>query len=181
MINNTTYSSSLPVRGGYGRRQIATNVVGYLLFVALVYLASPVFSLFFQIVTLGFLKSRSKALYLNLILSLSFFLGLLNTTKVPESDMLNYLSWFDLASTMSSYDYIWMHGKEPAYHAIVYLLYLVFPGSQDAFIMGITAIGYFLVLYSLLRLALAAALLLVFLTGRTSITERIGLSSLQPS
>ena len=139
-------------------KRISSSVIGYLLAIDFAFIISPAFSLFLQVLVLAFLKSKSKVLHLNFILILSIFLGILNTTKTPESDMLNYLSWFDLASTMGFGEYIWMHGKEPAYHALAYLFHFMSGGSQYVFLVGVTAVGYFLILSSLFRLALAAQL-----------------------
>jgi len=137
------------------KRVLDRKNISFLVVVDLLFIFSPLASILFQILLLLSIKFKYKWLFVNYILCISFFLGLLNTTKVVESDMINYLYWFDLVPSMDFIEYIKWFGKEPLYYVFVYIISVISGGSHNVFIITVTFTGYFIVLYALLRISLA--------------------------
>ena len=80
---------------------------------------------------------------------LMLYLSALNTTKVPENDMIRYLDMFynvptnGFWGTLSSFNHSAGGGvKDAAYGIFVYVLYYVTFGNQYLFIFIVTSIGY---------------------------------------
>ena len=59
---------------------------------------------------------------INLIILISIFLGLINTTKIVESDMLVYNELFQYAKKTSVINYASEFSKEPVYYLLTYIL-----------------------------------------------------------
>ncbi|OJV44760.1 MAG: hypothetical protein BGO29_09390 [Bacteroidales bacterium 36-12] len=73
---------------------------------------------------------------------LAIFLGCINSTKIPENDMYNYLSFFDDAGEYSYIDYINHYNKEQVFFSLNYLLYILLDGSKYMYIFTLTVISY---------------------------------------
>lgn len=132
--------------GRLGHKVYARSWISYILFIDALFIIAPLPSILLQVVMMIYVRSRHKLLYYNFIVTISIFLGLINTTKVPQSDMINYLAWFEMARWLDFREYIFMLGKEPIYHAFVYLIHYVFGGSKNWFIISVTSLGYILIL-----------------------------------
>lgn len=128
------------------------SYIYYLLVVNLIFILNPLLSIFSQIIFIWNDKNIRQLQFINLIAHLALLLGLINTTKIPASDMQDYVQWFYDAQGSNFWEYIWLEGKEPLYHAVVYMLSNVFLGNKNAFVISLTFISYFLVLYSLVYL-----------------------------
>lgn len=87
------------------------------------------------------------------IISLSAYLGLVATTKYPESDLANYLDSFELAISFSYAEFLYIHPKEPIFYSYVYLLGNVGELTGGHFVFITVAGSYFLILSSVLRVS----------------------------
>lgn len=150
-------------------KYLNSNMIGYLTLFNVLFLFSPVFSLGLQILLIVCSKTKDVKIFQNLILCISILLGVINTTKVIDSDLVNYINWYQLADRMSFYDYILMSGKEYLYNAIVYAISSITNNNQNAFVMGTTFFGYFLILNAMFRLtyvlnATSSLMLLIILS-----------------
>lgn len=150
-------------------KYLNSNMIGYLTLFNVLFLFFPVFSLGLQILLIVCSKTKDVKIFQNLILCISILLGVINTTKVIDSDLVNYINWYQLADRMSFYDYILMSGKEYLYNAIVYAISSMTNNNQNAFVMGTTFLGYFLILNAMFRLtyvlnATSSLMLLIILS-----------------
>lgn len=132
-------------------------VFSYILFSQLLFIIFPV-SVVFQIAVLFFSNQRNKIFFYNLAISLSLLLGLINITKIPESDMKRYVDWFYTAQEMNFFDYIFAFTAEPVYHVLAFSLHELFGGNLSLFIFSFTAIVYSIFLTALLTLCFSAKL-----------------------
>lgn len=80
---------------------------------------------------------------------LSVFLGFINLTKIPESDLASHASRFLAASNFSYLEYLIFFGKEVSFYSINYLIYYLFNGSVNVWILIITILSYYLYFYSI--------------------------------
>ncbi len=89
----------------------------------------------------------SKILFF--VISLCF--GYLNTLKTIESDLVNYLHYFNVSQKYNLLDYLYVigEGKEYLYFLFTYISYYLFQGNFNLFLIFFTGISYFLVLYSI--------------------------------
>lgn len=94
------------------------------------------------------IKTDNKQLILFLITLLVLYLSALNTTKVPRSDMVNYLDMFNsvprngYANTLL-YTAHGREAKDLGYSSLVYVLYYLLSGNQYLFIFIISSITFF--------------------------------------
>lgn len=92
--------------------------------------------------------NRKRDWSLMLIVIVSLYLGLLNTTKVLESDLLAYNQMYFDAINYSFFDYISIINREYIYYSFAYLTYYLTNGSWEVFIFLTTFISYYLILKS---------------------------------
>ena len=130
-----------------GRKNVVVDW-SYLIFFALVFIISPLISVVFQIIVLVFSNNNSRILVIGFIVSQSILLGIINSCKVPDSDMVNYLLWYRDVPYTNFFDYAYLHTKEPLYHVLVYALYYLTLGGEKYFIVAYTAIVYVIVFLS---------------------------------
>lgn len=77
------------------------------------------------------------------------FLGVLNTLKTPESDLVNYMVFFENASSYNYLDYLLIENKEYFYFTLNYLIYYVSKGDFSLFLVFITSLSYYCLFYSI--------------------------------
>ena len=88
----------------------------------------------------------TKVLYQIYFLLLAVYLGLINITKIPESDLINYYERFLMVKEYDFFSYILIMGKEPFFSIYNYLLYYLTNGNAQILILLSTAISYWFVL-----------------------------------
>ena len=126
------------------------NQILYAIFIVIVFLLSPFLSILLQSIFLIRLQDTKNIYKYFLIISISIFLGLVNTTISRESDIVEYLIWFNNAKDLSFHDYI-LTNKEAGFSSVIYLMYYVFFGSEDLFIFSITFFIYIFLLTSIIK------------------------------
>ena len=75
----------------------------------------PFISVLLFTATVASLPRVSKSTFYLLFTLLSIYLGLINVTKVPESDLINYYEYFFLVEDFPFLTYILLVGKEPVF------------------------------------------------------------------
>lgn len=84
-------------------------------------------------------KERIFILYLFL---LSLYLGLINATKIPESDLIGYIDIFEDVEYYSFRTYIFLAGKEPVFFLYNYIIYYLIGGNTSSYIIITSVIAY---------------------------------------
>lgn len=95
-------------------------------------------------------KVNSKTFKIFIFL-ISTFLGLINSTKIPESDLLSYINLFKDIPNYSFFEYIFLKGKEPIYFSLNYLLYYLTNGNTNIYLILSTIISYSFFLLALFK------------------------------
>ena len=124
----------------------------YLVLSFLIYLLNPIIGIF--VLCFAILKRKVDSLgsYYLLIIMLSLYMGLVNSTKEITGDLTDYKIEFGRAAIVNIKDFLKEAGKEPVYYLFSYLSYYLLNGDFRLYILLVTFIGYFLVLISLLNL-----------------------------
>jgi hypothetical protein len=114
--------------------------------IVLTFILNPFLSLIFAVI---FVVIKNNE-YLNfiLIINISLFIGLLNTTKVPESDLMAYKELYLSSKDYTLLDYLSIFNREYIFYFFSYLFGLITGGSWKIFILFTTFISYFLILKS---------------------------------
>lgn len=124
--------------------------LAYVIFFIILFCLSPLTSVLFQLIFLLYTRTKSRLLYGSYLLSLSVLLGIINTTKIPASDMIYYVQTYnDIGKYTDIISYATKEGVEPVYYILTYFIYLITYGSENLFIIIFTAIVYFLPLVAL--------------------------------
>ena len=113
----------------------------------LIFLLSPIIS--FVFVISKYIKTKTFAKPFFLILVVSFFLGLINSVKVVESDLLFYLKQFEFSSELSYLEYILFNIKDPIFYSFNYFFYHFISTDFQLYIFLLTVISYFFLLLSI--------------------------------
>lgn len=137
---------------------------------SLTFVISPVFGVFVSFIHVLICKEKVTALHFIFLFSL--MLGIINSGKVAESDLLNYRTWFFEIKTYNLYDYVLTKGKEPLFFVYNFFLYYLTFGNFEAYLIFNTTVCYFLLGFGLFRVhqtlqysqfVLLAALMVLFL------------------
>lgn len=124
---------------------IGKNIIETIIIV-FTFILNPFFSV---LVSLLFaLHKRSSYYNLVLIINLSLFIGLLNSTKIPEKDLLAYYEIYMDVPMYSLSGYLALLDREFIYYLVSYIFYFLTNGSWKLFIILVTFISYFLILKS---------------------------------
>jgi hypothetical protein len=83
---------------------------------------------------------------------LSLFLGLINSLKVPESDLINYISSFEVIAEFNFMEYIIISNKEFGFFTLNYILYYLTDGNFAIYMIIFTSLSYFILFFSLLKM-----------------------------
>ena len=114
-----------------------------------IYLFNPILGIFVLSLILLSNTDVSDRAYYFLYICIGLFYGLLNTTRVPESDLLKYKYLFDDASLFQFLDYLKGFKTDIIYYAINYILNMLLFGNFNLYIILITFLQYYLILISL--------------------------------
>ena len=97
--------------------------------------------------------TSNKNIYYSLYFLISIFLGLVNSTRIPESDLLYYKNIFEDAGRFNFSTYIGIYGvKEIVYFIFSYLSYYILYGNFKLYIVLVSFIQYYLIFLSLHKL-----------------------------
>lgn len=119
--------------------------------VFLLFVLQPFLTLFLM-VFLGLTKGFTSRKFVYLIAFLgSCYLGLINTTKLPDSDLLNYLDWYRTAQNFPLVDYLIINFREPLYFVSLYGIANIPSSSPQLFIFFSTLVSYFIFLIAIIR------------------------------
>jgi hypothetical protein len=145
-------------RSGWRTRDGSVRV--YLLWVlaSLVFLLQPLTGIAIAGLYAAFLDQGHGRVQLLLIALLATWIGLINVTKEPVSDLAVYFEWLDLSRTMPLLPFLAVTGKEPGYTLILHTLGNSFGITEAAYIFFSTAVGYVSLLSALARLGRALSL-----------------------
>jgi len=80
------------------------------------------------------------------IITLSSILGILNTTKIPESDLIMYIDEFTMATQYSLLGYLSTHIKEPLFWIITYSIAYITNANTNIYIFFLTTLSYIFIL-----------------------------------
>lgn len=97
-----------------------------------------------------------KQQYNNLILIgllIGIYCGLLNTTKILESDIAEYYQYFIDVPNHDFLSYIFSFNKEPLYYSCTYIGYYLFNANWNLFFISFTTINYLLLTLSIVKTA----------------------------
>lgn len=95
----------------------------------------------------------NKNIYYSLYFLISIFFGLVNSTRIPESDLLYYKNIFEDAGRFNFSTYIGIYGfKEILYFIFSYLSYYILFGNFKLYIVLVTFIQYYLIFLLLHKL-----------------------------
>ena len=115
-------------------------LTGVFLFIC--FLVQPFFTLMFSVIIVLFLNTKSSFhVYVIAILG-ALYLGLVNLTKIPESDLIYYLDAFNQAKILSLTEYFIVHTREPLYSALVYIMSNISFLNDRHFLIASTFIPY---------------------------------------
>ncbi|GEM_PF-1544117 len=97
--------------------------------------------------------TSNKNIYYSLYFLISIFFGLVNSTRIPESDLLYYKNIFEDAGRFNFSTYIGIYGvKEIVYFIFSYLSYYILYGNFKLYIVLVSFIQYYLIFLSLHKL-----------------------------
>lgn len=113
------------------------------IFPLMLFAFSPFLSITLFVLILVCQKSPKSSSYYLLISFISIYLGLINLTKTPESDLATHIDFYLLANDLSLAKYVILFGKEPLYFLFSYITYYITAGSVKLFIIAFTFISYF--------------------------------------
>lgn len=115
---------------------------------SVVFILNPFLGIIF-LLTYLYLNTHNEKLYFCLYIFISLYVGLINTTKLPVSDLANYKDYFDSAGRLSFSEYLALFDHEIFFYAITYTLNIVLLGSFKLYIIFITFIQYYLCFISI--------------------------------
>jgi len=127
---------------------ISVKTINKVIFLSIVSLINPLFAIIFCFVFVYNEKNNDALIYF-LYALIALYLGLINSTKVPVSDLLNYKDFYDDASMMSFGNYIFILGKATIFFVMSFILNKAFFGNFDLYIIFLTFLMYFLVFISI--------------------------------
>ena len=158
-----------PWNRGFGSDCISVFFISTI--VTVLFVAQPFLGLLL-IIFLGWLDSpRSYWAPMMLCLLGSAYIGLINTTKVPASDLLNYLEWFSRAEGRGLIEYLADFTREPVFYIWTWLISVLTGGDKHAFLFFTSWLCYSVITYSIVIVSrhfkidarLSALVVLIFL------------------
>ena len=114
---------------------------------------------------LAFFLAFIKALYNNsqrafdvLLLLTCSILGLINSGKVIESDLILYSQQFEFSSQLTYFEYLILNFKDPIYYSLNYFFYNLISTDFKLFLFFITFISYYFLIKASFNFARAVGL-----------------------
>tara|TARA_B110000027_G_scaffold134016_1_gene164442 strand:- start:3879 stop:5039 length:1161 start_codon:yes stop_codon:yes gene_type:complete len=122
--------------------------MGLFLILGLIFLISPMLGIAFTFVSLS-LHHESKNKSLISFFYIGLFLGIINTLKVPVSDLENYFSMYTYGHDLGFLPYVLSFGKEPFFMLFNYIIYELTSGSFNFYLAIFTILCYMLIFQSI--------------------------------
>ena len=113
------------------------------------FFVNPLITIVFLTIYLIKHKTKNENLLYLLYFLISIYLGLINTTKVPAGDLFSYKESFELASSLSFFDYLSLYHKEIVFYIATYLSNKLFFGNFKLYVILFTFLQYYLVFISI--------------------------------
>lgn len=94
---------------------------------------------------------KNKQIVLVSLFYLSFFLGLLNSIKLPESDLINYINIFHKSSGINFISFAFFTGREPLFYIFTKVVNYLSFDNESIYIISFTILSYYILFYALWR------------------------------
>lgn len=115
------------------------------MFSILIFLANPLLGLLFLFHLLISNFRVNKQIFISLfIVFLAFFLSFINSTKIPENDLLFHANQYMYAENMGLLQYLKYIEKEPIGYIFNYVMYYITGGSVKLWVITFSFISYML-------------------------------------
>ena len=128
------------------------------LLLAILFSLQPFFTLIFCLILGSFIKSENQTHIYVLAFLVSLYLGLVNITKTPESDLLNYIQAFHDSQLLGLSDFLVIHSREPLYYISVFILGNSGFISETGFVFMSTFFPYYIFLSAIIKLSASVCL-----------------------
>jgi hypothetical protein len=119
---------------------------------SIIFIINPLLSVLFLIFIISFFKKNDK-IYFLLFFLMSFFLGLINTTRsIYEGDLVAYSNSFKIASSLDLVSFLKSTFKEPLYYIFMFFTNKISSANFKVFIIVHTTIAYFFYFLSIFKI-----------------------------
>lgn len=111
----------------------------------------PFISVLLLAVSLLSEHKRSDRIYYAFFFLLASYLGLINITKIPDNDLVQYLNHYESIDGLSFIEYVCSFNKEPVFFAYNYLAYHLLNGNTQLYIGLTSVIGYLFIFMAIYK------------------------------
>jgi EpsG family len=126
-----------------------TNLSGNFIVAVILFFLNPPISIIFLSFTCVRESGKNEKTFFILYFFLSLYLGLIMSTKVPESDWLSYKTFFDQAISSNLLEYMENFRAEPIFYLITFMLSKLCLGNFSLYAIVIISFGYYLMFVSI--------------------------------
>ena len=116
------------------------------------YLINPFLGIIIMFIILASDSGINEKAYFFLYAMIALYWGFVNTTRIPESDLLNYKNIFDSATTYSFGEYLSGFNSEIIYYIFSYISNKILFGNFNLYLILVTFIQYYLIFISMHKL-----------------------------
>ena len=135
------------------------------MFFSLLFIAQPFFA-FSLLVVVGLMKGAKPPGYIYMTAFFgACYLGLVNVTKFPDSDLATYLEWYASAQDFSLPAFLAIYSREPLYWIYLHTIANLPFESEQLFVFASTVISYLIFIFAVVRLSLGFRLDARVITG----------------
>ena len=126
---------------------------GIFLFFSFLFIVQP-FLAFILLVIVGLIVGTKSSGFSYMIAFFgACYLGLVNVTKFPESDLLHYFEWYSSAQELSLPAYLAIYSREPIYWIFLHTIANLPFTSEQLFVFTSTVIAYFIFMFGVIRVS----------------------------
>ena len=118
----------------------------------LLFFISPLLGVLSAFIHVLIKKKVTNNDFLLFIVLFALLLGILNSGKIPDSDLLIYELWFYEVKNYSFFDYLFYLGREPFFFFYNYIIYYSVVGSFELYLLLHTVLCYIIMGYAMLRM-----------------------------
>lgn len=135
-----------------------TTFIGLLLFFSLLFFLQPFFT-FVLLAVIGLLSGAKSSRFLSLVAFFgACYLGLINATKLPESDYAIYLEWYSNAKELSLPGFLAINAREPLFYIYLHTIANLSYSSEKLFVFISTVISYLVFTFGVIRASIGIGL-----------------------
>lgn len=132
------------------QKKIRSSNNSLILFFLLLFLIAPFISILIQVGYLFTITERKNSIFYVLILTVSIYLGLINTTIIANSDLVTYLDMYDSSAYLSLNNFLLINTSTGLiFNVITYLIFYISNGSHFIYILAMTILIYLPLLISI--------------------------------